>query len=180
MEAIQAVEEVCRKWFDLDYEGKVFVKLLINPHLGSLPDQLEEKSFCLMKLNWETKNFAVLQLAFFGTSSKVRRDLVNQLRKILHPVKQDNFLYASPIVLSKSLRPILVRYEPPKLMQYFSSIPLAPAFQLLKSFLFSRRWVWHLHDPQSRILVQRVLITERLKHSFLLVNTPGVHSLIKV
>lgn len=207
--AAQAVDNICSQWFDFNYEKKIFVKFLAskspfspvtspslppyssstnksatNSSLGipSLPlssSMADEKSFCLLQVSWETKSLAVLQLAFFGTTSRGRIEAVSQLREALSYTKKETLLYSSPMVLSKSLRSLLVRYEPHTKNGQFTSIPSSPTFQLLKSYLHNRRWIWVLNESQSRQLAMRILMNARLKEGFFIANNTGMYTFIK-
>lgn len=209
--------DYCIRWATFDQSRQLFVKFL-DPPDGVTPGLLlPSPSFCVLRLGFETSGFIILQLAFFSTGPAVRAETISNLKRELAALTYPNsyserahiganpvstlraVAVGNPIIpLSRSIRTMLVRYDPlqahsshgpsqpgphhspARLVFNHSPTPLPSFSPLLAWYMWRHRWVWNLPDSSIAEQLVGIIIESRLREGFTLVNVSyGIYTFMK-
>jgi hypothetical protein len=209
--------DYCTRWATFDQSRQLFVKFL-DPPGGVTPGLLlPSPSFCVIRLSFETSGFVILQLAFFSTGPAVRAETITNLKQDLasltypctyterahigaNPVSTLRAVsVGNPVIpLSRSIRTMLVRYDPlpvhsshgpsqsqphhspARLVFNHSATPLPSFSPLLAWYMWRNRWVWNLPDTSIAEQLVGIIVECRLRDGFALVNVSyGIYTFMK-
>lgn len=209
--------DYCTRWATFHQSKQLFVKFLDAPP-GVTSSLLPSPSFCVLRLSFETSGFVIMQLAFFSTHPLARAETMAKLKQDLselayptstderdvigaNPVSAQRALVVGPpvIPISRSIRTMLVRYDPApvhssshstsqapphhspaRLVFNHSATPLPSFSPLLAWYMWRHRWVWMLPDTSIAEQMLAILIECRLREGFTLVNVAyGIYTFLK-
>lgn len=209
--------DYCIHWATFDQSRQLFVKFL-DPPDGVTPGLLlPSPSFCVLRLSFETSGFVIMQLAFFSTGPAARAETIANLKRELAELSYPStyseraHIGANPvstlravaignpvIPLSRSIRTMLVRYDPlqahashnpsqpqphhspARLVFNHSATPLPSFSPLLAWYMWRHRWVWNLPDSSIAEQLVGIIIETRLREGFTLVSVSyGIYTFMK-